>query len=189
MSDNPYASQPRPPQHNQPPYNQPPYQQGPYNQPYGNQPYGNQPPYGYQRPQYVPPPDPLKAPAICMISVSGLSILAYIIDTILKLPALLSLGAGNVNPDQFRGRVPTEAQTDTMFAVVLVLTLVFFAMSCFTLFGGIRMLQKRDFALVRNAAICACIPCISPCVVLGIPFGIWALVLLNNDRIVAQFKS
>ena len=32
------------------------------------------------------------------------------------------------------------------------------------------------------------IPCCGPCLVLGIPFGIWALVLLNDSRIRPHFQ-
>jgi len=38
------------------------------------------------------------------------------------------------------------------------------------------------------AAIVACVPFCSPCVVLGIPFGIWALVVMAKPEVRAAFQ-
>ena len=32
------------------------------------------------------------------------------------------------------------------------------------------------------------VPCISPCCLLGLPFGIWALSVLNKPHVQAAFK-
>jgi len=51
--------------------------------------------------------------------------------------------------------------------------------------GKMQNLQNYQFAL--TASIVAMIPCISPCCVFGLPFGIWALVVLNKPEVKSQF--
>ena len=52
--------------------------------------------------------------------------------------------------------------------------------------GKMRKLQGYQFAL--TASIVAMVPCISPCCVFGLPFGIWALVVLNKPEVKSQFS-
>jgi hypothetical protein len=62
-------------------------------------------------------------------------------------------------------------------------------MSVLILVGALKMknLQSRTWAFV--AAIIALCPCISPCLILGLPFGIWALVVLCDSSIKAAFPD
>jgi len=57
------------------------------------------------------------------------------------------------------------------------------------IFGAIQMLRGRSFGLSRTAAILAIIPLTSCCFVIGIPFGIWALVVLSQPDIKALFSG
>ena len=61
------------------------------------------------------------------------------------------------------------------------------AVGILVLLGASKMqsLQNHHFAL--TASILAMVPCISPCCVLGLPFGIWALVVLNKPEVKSQF--
>jgi hypothetical protein len=49
------------------------------------------------------------------------------------------------------------------------------------------MQQLTSHGLAMAAAIIAMIPCFSPCCVLGLPFGIWALVVLSKPEVKSQF--
>ena len=40
-----------------------------------------------------------------------------------------------------------------------------------------------------TAAIVAVIPCVAPCCLLSLPFGIWALVVLGDSSVKAAFRS
>jgi hypothetical protein len=55
------------------------------------------------------------------------------------------------------------------------------------LIGAAKMQQLQNFQLALTASIVAMIPCISPCCVFGLPFGIWALVVLNKPEVKSQF--
>jgi hypothetical protein len=47
----------------------------------------------------------------------------------------------------------------------------------------------ESYPLARVAALLACIPIITPFIIIGIPFGIWGLILLNDPRVKAAYES
>jgi hypothetical protein len=51
--------------------------------------------------------------------------------------------------------------------------------------GSMRRLENHSTAM--TASVCAMIPCVSPCCLLGLPFGIWALIVLNKPEVKSQF--
>lgn len=53
--------------------------------------------------------------------------------------------------------------------------------------GGVKLLRLRTYSNAITAAVVALLPCFSPLVVLGIPFGIWALVVLCRSDVRAAF--
>lgn len=62
------------------------------------------------------------------------------------------------------------------------------ALALFTLWGGLQMLRRRHHAACIAAAIAACLPC-GACCCLGLPLGIWALVVLNRPDVRAAFAD
>ncbi len=63
------------------------------------------------------------------------------------------------------------------------------AMGALVLFGAYKMKNLESYALAMTAAVVALVPCTSPCCVLGLPFGIWALVVLGDAAVHAAFRS
>ncbi|MGO8746905.1 MAG: hypothetical protein ACLQNE_13040 [Thermoguttaceae bacterium] len=59
--------------------------------------------------------------------------------------------------------------------------------SVLILMGAIKMKRLESHGLAMAAAIIAIVPCFSPCCLLGIPFGIWALTVLNDAQVKAAF--
>lgn len=55
-------------------------------------------------------------------------------------------------------------------------------------FGALSLLRVSSYGMAMTGSILAVIPCLSPCCVLGIPFGIWALVVLNDESVKAGFR-
>lgn len=55
--------------------------------------------------------------------------------------------------------------------------------------GAVSMLRLKNYHSAYTAAILAIIPVCSPCFVLGIPFGIWALVVLNRPELKQRFMT
>ena len=52
--------------------------------------------------------------------------------------------------------------------------------------GKMSRLENRSWAM--TAAVLGSIPCISPCCLLGLPFGIWAIAVLNRPSVQAAFR-
>jgi hypothetical protein len=55
--------------------------------------------------------------------------------------------------------------------------------------GGAKMAFMESYSIAKIGAALACIPLISPFVVWGIPFGIWALIVLNDPKVKAAFEA
>jgi hypothetical protein len=55
------------------------------------------------------------------------------------------------------------------------------------LIGAAKMQKLQSYQFALTASIVAMVPCISPCCVFGLPFGIWALVVLNKPEVKSQF--
>mgnify|MGYP001176470894 FL=1 len=51
------------------------------------------------------------------------------------------------------------------------------------IFGCLKMMKLQSYSFAFTTCILAMIPCISPCCLLGIPFGIWGLVVLNDPQV------
>ncbi len=62
------------------------------------------------------------------------------------------------------------------------------AVSVLMLVGALRMLALRSYTLAYVAAILAMLPCVTPCCLFGIFFGIWAIVVLNRPEVKPQFS-
>lgn len=54
--------------------------------------------------------------------------------------------------------------------------------------GAVQMARLRSYSSAMTAAILAVIPACSPCVVVGIPFGIWAIIVLRDPSVKAAFR-
>lgn len=57
------------------------------------------------------------------------------------------------------------------------------------IFGAVQMMKGRKYGLSKTAAILAVIPFTSCCFLIGIPFGIWALVVLSKPDVKAVFNG
>ncbi len=55
--------------------------------------------------------------------------------------------------------------------------------------GAMKMRRLESYNMALAASIIAMIPCVSPCCVLGLPFGIWSLVVLLNEDVKAAFQA
>ena len=121
----------------------------------------------------------LKGPAIGLIAVSALSLFLALL-TIVWDTILLMSGSDNFDD------LPLGSSS---FAFKTIWGLVLVASNGFSLFGGVQMLrlQQQQHQLCWLAAVLACIPVIGPCFCLGIPFGVWAIIVLNRSDVTKAF--
>ena len=60
--------------------------------------------------------------------------------------------------------------------------------SVFILVGGLKMRKLENYGLAMATSILAMIPCISPCCLIGLPVGIWAVVVLSKPEVKSAFR-
>lgn len=64
---------------------------------------------------------------------------------------------------------------------------VLMGMGVLIIAGSIQMLRRRGYGLAMTASVVAMLPC-SPSCILGLPFGIWSLVVLNRPEVRDAFR-
>ena len=70
----------------------------------------------------------------------------------------------------------------------IVSNIVTLILSVVVLMGGLKMKKLEGHTLCITASTAAMIPCFSPCCLIGIPLGIWALTTLNKPEVKSQFR-
>jgi len=67
-----------------------------------------------------------------------------------------------------------------------VISFAIAALNGFVLFGAIKLLRLQNRGMAMAGAVVAMLPC-QCCCVLGLPFGIWALVVLSKPEVKSAF--
>ena len=62
-----------------------------------------------------------------------------------------------------------------------------FAAGAFVVFGGLRAQQLRSYPVVLAASVVTMLPVLSACCCIGIPVGIWSLVVLLDPQVRPYF--
>jgi hypothetical protein len=127
----------------------------------------------------------VKGPAIALIVTASLGIAAYLFR---GLALLISGGA--VFQRNLPANIPPGLRSlmqNMQGSAGVAVCLFIVAVNAFVLFGAIKMLRLQSRSLAMAACIVAMVPCSGCCCLLGIPFGIWALIVLNKAEIKSQF--
>lgn len=69
-----------------------------------------------------------------------------------------------------------------------VMGFVSLALNALAFWGSLCMLNAKRHGLAITAAILTMLPVTSPCCLIGLPIGIWALVVLNRPGVAAVFN-
>jgi hypothetical protein len=67
------------------------------------------------------------------------------------------------------------------------MSIIAILMSVVILLGALKMKKLESYGLAMTASILAMIPCLSPCCVIGLPIGIWALMVLSKPEVKSAF--
>lgn len=132
----------------------------------------------YQSPTRESVRSQLLGPGIGMIA-GALIALAYVAITVVMMI---------VNPNLL-GKVPDDPAERAGYWAgaggVLVIGTIAYTLE---LVGGICLVMCRNRTLAMTGAIAGLIPC-NVCCVVGFPFSIWALVVLNKPEVKAAFQQ
>lgn len=141
---------------------------------------------------YVPPPPPappLQDDARSQLSGPSTGLLVTgIIGGVLSLMSLAfhTIGAGISS--MMLGRIPRQFVSIYQGFGVAAICLIGLLVAAFIVFVSFKMKKAEEWPLAIAASILAMIPCISPCCIVGLPIGIWCLVILNKPEVKAAFR-
>jgi len=145
----------------------------------------------YQAPsQYGQMPQPGMSSAFAASRVSGPAI-GLIVTGAIGLPFQamavifnlfhVGIGAAGGGPEMMPIMLPVGFNV-VMNAIAIVIGVV-------VIIGALKMKNLENYGFAMAASIIAMVPCISPCCVLGLPFGIWSVVVLSDVHVKAAFRS
>ncbi|MBI2930825.1 MAG: hypothetical protein HYY16_04175 [Planctomycetes bacterium] len=135
-------------------------------------------------PRYEPPPpgspfdaaDAVRFPAVCLMVVAALGA-AFV------LLLLLSHVVGMTWPNELGD--PREQFMEGAAGVLFqVLSLI---IDVLVFLGGLQMMRLRSYGLAMTACILTLIPCSWSCCILGLPFGLWGLIVLSKEEVRRAF--
>jgi hypothetical protein len=92
-----------------------------------------------------------------------------------------------VNISQFQ-EIMQKSYNMTYGPVGVVSDLFQFILPALVLIGATKMQSLRSYEFAYTAAILAMIPCLTPCCLPGLPFGIWALIVLKKPEVKSHFS-
>ena len=119
----------------------------------------------------------VKGAAIALISVGSLSIVWWVICVVWDMVVLATDSSAADDP----AFAPFQMTVKTVWGVVI-------AANCgFSIWAGWQMLKLRQYQACFLASILASIPGLSPCLCVGIPFGIWAIIALSRGEVKTAF--
>jgi hypothetical protein len=126
----------------------------------------------------------IQVPGVLVAVTGGIGVALYALNLIMRM-----LGVGMTPPP-----LGTGPELDWLFdffasGAGAALDLVWLALSVVVLIGGLQMLQLQRYTFCLCTAILAMLPCISPCCCIGLPAGIWALVILAKPEVRSAFST
>ncbi len=125
----------------------------------------------------------VSGPAIALMITAGISLVVRLLFMGLQLIGLLLGEAESMQASSQAERI--GQQIGFVFGIALFFLLP--ALDALVIFGAVQMKYLKSWGLSMTGAIIACIPCLSPICVFGIPFGIWAIVALSRDVVQEGF--
>jgi hypothetical protein len=127
-------------------------------------------------------------PAIALMVVAGINILL----------GIYYLVVGFLGPQQMAPppNIQGDPQAAEMFEMIqnmsgttsIIVGLVGLLVAIVILMGAMKMKNLQSYGLAMTSSILAMIPCLSLCCLLGLPIGIWSIVVLNNAEVKSSFR-
>jgi predicted Zn finger-like uncharacterized protein len=132
----------------------------------------------------------VKAPAICLLitAILGIGLNAFqVVYAGVRQPAPAPQVAANAKPtpmDEFM----IEFQKNQTGPVPMIFGAVFVLVNVIIALGAISMLRGRSYGLGMAATILSMINIGNCCCVLGLPFGVWSLIVLLKEDVKRAFQ-
>ncbi len=124
----------------------------------------------------------VSGPATWLIVTGALGLLLQVVGIFFNL---LQIGGPGFGPQP---QVNDPAVMVFASAYSVVGGLVGIGLSVLVIAGAVKMQRLENYGLAMAAAVIAIPPCVSPCCLLGLPIGIWAVIVLSDPRVKAAFR-
>ena len=121
------------------------------------------------------------APAIALITSAAVGIVVNLLIIPLTLLGVNTYRDLEQHVPAIRGMSGTLDSLSIVSAVVAIL------LGGFVIWASLKMKRLESYTMAVAAAMVSLLPCTSPCCVLGLPFGVWAMVVLIDDRVKAGY--
>jgi hypothetical protein len=129
----------------------------------------------------VDPRSKVAGPAIALMATAGIGIALQVIGMLFRFLGLSLLG-----PRLAGDRAAAFAMLSGGLGIVL--GVVGIVIGIVILIGAAKMRALESYGFAMTITILAMIPCISPCCLLGLPIGIWSLVVLLDPNVKSAFR-
>lgn len=137
----------------------------------------------------------VSGPAITLIVVGVLNALLALFITaqgvmIMLMPAdQLRQQMEAQNPQLQQEQLPFDPAViaSSMGVGYIVVSILALILSVVIILGAVKMKNLQSWGFAAAAAVLAMIPCLSPCCIIGLPVGIWALMVLNDPDVKTSF--
>jgi hypothetical protein len=114
------------------------------------------------------------------------------LDALFALMLLITSVLGlSMAPASWRAAGPPHMEfAEAVFSggFLVMMCLVALAIDGLIAFGALKMMRLESYGLAVAAAVLSVIPCLSsPCIALGVPFGVWSLFVLMEPETRSAF--
>jgi hypothetical protein len=129
----------------------------------------------------------VKGPAIGLLVIGVLGVIASLYGV---AQSLFGLG-GAITAEQaqeLQDAGMPEWAMGAMMGGSILFNVLGLAGSAFVAYAGLQMQKLRSHGLAQVASVLVMIPCVSSCCcIVGIPIGVWALIVLNKPEVRSSF--
>jgi len=125
----------------------------------------------------------IAGPAIGLIVTAALGAVAQLLGL---LSRVLGFGMSGLNA-QNREALP-EWFIAMSGSVGIAANIIGMLMAVVVFMGALKMKNLQNYGFAMTAAIVAMVPCVSPCCWIGLPIGLWALIVLNKPEVKSAFS-
>ena len=135
----------------------------------------------------TPIPAGMDAPQQLSGPATGL-LVTGIIGGILELTSFIAMLFGGSWMALMEEDIPERMENMFQASFWTAGSLVGILIAAFLIYASTKMREPSQWGLCIAASVLAMIPCISPCCIIGLPIGIWCLVVLTKPEIKAAFR-
>jgi len=126
--------------------------------------------------------DLVSGPAMALLICAIITVVMMVLSIGYDLVLLLFGGLDNGRKNAI-GLSPTNK-----IIVRFSLGIIGLILNIFVVMGASQMKNLKSRSTAMMACIASMVPCVGPCFFLGLPFGIWGIIVLSNPRVSKAFR-